>query len=393
MTVRLLLRPGPVQVPQRILEAGATPPTHHSAPEFQVIFKRLLQQLRPIFGNDGAMLIQNSSGRGAMEAAITNLFSPGDAVAVIANGRFGLRFASVAQDMGIVVHRVSLDRERTASEGEIAEVLAQHPEIKGLIGSLCETATGIINDLDMIGRMGSRFGVITVVDAVSAAGGMPIRMKDHNIDVCFSGIQKCFMCPAGLAIVATNERVWDAIRDSKHYRHYWNWMTMRELIEGSSAKMKGTVPEALVRCLACAVDMMHEEGLEHVYARHALLAEGFRAFVHATGCELVASERRYLSNTVSAMRLPPGMSSKDVVRLAMANDSVALSAGLDEFKDTTVRMGHMGPVQPDMLLRGVRSLARAMSELGLDAKRGQSGVDACAHTLGLVRRKQEATAS
>jgi len=393
MAVRLLLRPGPVQVPQRILEAGSTPLTHHGAPEFQVIFKRLLQKLRPIFGNDGAILMQNSSGRGAMEAAITNLFGPGDSVAVIVNGRFGLRFASVAQDMGLVVHRVSPDRGRTASESEIAEALTRHPETRGLIGALCETASGIINDLDMIGRLGRRFGVITVIDAVSAAAGMPIDMKQQNIDVCFSGIQKCFMCPAGLAIIATNERVWDDIRLGKHYRHYFNWIKMRELIEAPNAKMMGTLPESLMRCLACAVDMMHEEGLPNVYARHALLAEAFRAFVDAVGCELVAKDPRYFSPTVSAMRLPPGIHSKDVVKLSMANDSVAFSAGLDEFKDSAIRMGHMGPVQPDMLLRGVESLARSMTELGWDPKLGKAGVEACAQALGAATRNQQEAAA
>ena len=381
MAVPLLLKPGPVAVPREVLEAGAAPMTHHTAPSFQALFKPMLKNLRPFFGNDGPILIQNSSGRGAMEASLTNLFSPGDAVAVMVNGRFGLRFAGIAKDLGLVVHPVSPEWGYTASEDEIVATLTRNPGIKGLIGSMCETGTGVLNDLDMIGRMGKRFGVITVIDAVSAAAGMPIRMKEQNIDVCFSGIQKCFMCPPGLALIAINERAWDAVRASRHYRHYFNWVKMREWIEKPTPRMMGTPPESLIRSLACAVSMMHAEGLENVYARHALMADAFRSFAESAGCELAAKDPRHRSNTVSTMELPAGINAGKVTKRMLENDNVALATGQDSLKDIAVRMGHMGPVQPEMLLRGVTSLARAMTELGMDSKLAQKGVDACAGAL------------
>ena len=381
MNELLLLTPGPVQVPRAVLEAGAAPMSHHNAPEFQAVFKPLLAGLRPIFGNDGPILVQNSSGRGAMEASLTNLFSPGDAVAMLVNGRFGLRFAGIARDLGLVVHPVGPEWGYAVSEAAIVETLTQHPEIKGLIGSMCETGTGVMNDLDVIGRMGERFGVITVVDGVSAAAGMPVRMAERNIDVCFSGIQKCFMSPPGLALVATSNRVWDAIRASKHYRHYFNWVKMREWIEAPKPRMMGTPPESLIRSLACAVDMMHREGLPNVYARHALIGKAFRGFVHALGCELAAKEPKYRSNTVSAMLLPPGIKSGDVTRHALEHDNVSIATGQDSLKDTAIRMGHMGPVQPDMLLRGVEALARGLTAHGMAAKLTQSGIDTCAKIL------------
>ncbi len=381
MNELLLLTPGPVQVPREVLEAGATPMAHHNAAEFQTVFKAMLEGLRPIFGCDGPILVQNSSGRGAMEASLTNLFSPGDAVAMMVNGRFGLRFANIARDMGLVVHPVGPDWGYAVPESAVVETLTQHPGIKGLIGSMCETGTGVMNDLDMIGRMGKRFNIITVVDGVSAVAGMPVRMAERNIDVCFSGIQKCFMAPPGLALVATSSRVWDAIRGSKHYRHYFNWVKMREWIEAPKARMMGTPPESLIRSLARAVAMMHEEGLPNVYARHALLAEGFQAFVHVAGCELVAKEPQYRSHTVSAMLLPAGIKTSDVVQRVLKNDNVRIASGQDSLKDTAVRIGHMGPVRPDMLMRGIRALAQALSELGMDAKLAQAGVDAGARVL------------
>ena len=390
MNEYLLLTPGPVQVPREVLEAGAAPMTHHNAPEFQAVFKTLLQNLRPIFGNDGPLLVQNSSGRGAMEASLTNLFNPGDAVAMLVNGRFGLRFANIARDLGLVVHPVGPEWGYAVSESAIADTLAEHPEIKGLIGSLCETGTGVMNDLDVIGRMGRRFNVITVVDAVSAAAGMPIRMTERNIDVCFSGIQKCFMCPPGLALVATSNRVWDAIRAGKHYRHYFNWVKMREWIEAPKARMMGTPPESLIRSLARAVALMHEEGLVNVYARHALLAEAFHAFVHAAGCELVAKEPQYRSHTVSAMLVPAGINAGEVVKRVLANDNVRLASGQDTLKETALRIGHMGPVQPAMLARGVQALARALTELGMDAKLARAGVEACSRVLARGERQAAA---
>ena len=381
MPIPLLLKPGPVHVPREILEAGAAPMSHHNAPEFQAVLKPLIQRLRPFFGNDGPLMIQNSSGRGAMEASITNLFNPGDAVAILVNGRFGLRFAGIAKDLGLVVHQVCPKWGVTAKEDEIIATLTRHPQIKGLIGSMCETGMGVLNDLDMIGRMGKRFNVITVIDAVSAAAGMPIRMSEQNIDVCFSGIQKCFMCPPGLALVAVNERVWNTVVNNRHYRHYFNWVKMREWIEAPKPRMMGTPPESLIRSLACAVDMMHREGLPNVYARHALIGKAFRGFVHALGCELAAKEPKYRSNTVSAMLLPPGIKSGDVTRHALDHDNVSIATGQDSLKDTAIRMGHMGPVQPDMLLRGVEALARGLTAHGMAAKLTQSGIDTCAKIL------------
>ena len=381
MNEPLLLTPGPVQVPREVLEAGAAPMSHHSSPEFQATLKAMLQGLRPVFGNDGALLIQNSSGRGAMEASLTNLFAPGDAVAVLVNGRFGLRFATIARDMGLVVYPVSPEWGYSAAESAMVDVLEKNPGIKGLIGSMCETGTGVMNDIDAIGRMGKRFGVITVVDAVSAAAGMPIRMREQGIDVCFSGIQKCFMCPPGLALIALNERVWPAVSAARHYRHYFNWVKMRQWIEAPKARMMGTPPESLLRSLARAVAMMHREGLANVYARHALLAQAFHAFVHAAGCELVAKEPQYRSHTVSAMLLPAGINSRDVVSRVQQNDNVLLALGQDSLKETAVRLGHMGPVTPDMLTRGVKALARALGELGMEARLAQAGVDACMRTL------------
>lgn len=389
MATPLLLKPGPVQVPREVLEAGAAPMTHHSAPEFQAVFKPLLKNLRPFFGNDGPILVQNSSGRGAMEASLTNLFNPGDAVAMIVNGRFGLRFAGLARDMGLVVHPVSPEWELTASEDAVVETLTQHPEIKGLIGSMCETGTGVMNDIDMVGRMGRRFGVITVIDAVSTAAGMPIRMKEQNIDVCFSGIQKCFMSPPGLALIAINERVWDTIRGSRHYRHYFNWVKIREWIDAPKPQMMGTPPESLIRSLARAVEMMYEEGLDNVYARHALLANAFGAFADTIGCNLFAKDARYRSHTVSAMELPAGIKAGDVTKRVLENDNVAIATGQDRLKATAIRMGHMGPVQPDMLLRGVSAIARALAELGMEANLAQSGVEACARVLARGSRGEK----
>jgi len=189
------------------------------------------------------------------------------------------------------------------------------------------------------------------------------------------------MCPPGLALVATSDRVWDTIRACKHYRHYFNWIKMREWIELPKARMMGTPPESLIRSLARAVAMMHEEGLPNVYARHALLAEAFHAFVHAVGCELVAREPQYRSHTVSAMLIPEGMKAAEVVNRTLENDNVRLAGGQDTLKETAIRVGHMGPVQPAMLARGVKALARALTGLGMDAKLAQAGVDACAQVL------------
>lgn len=381
MTTPLLLKPGPVAVPREVLEAGAAPMLHHNAPEFQVLFKQLMRDLRPFFGNDGALLVQNSSARGAMEGSLTNLFGPGEAIAMLVNGRFGLRFADIARDLGLVVHPVSTEWTRSASEAELVETLKRHPEIRGIVGSMCETGTGVMNDLDMIGRVGREFGVITVVDAVSAAAGMPINMREQHIDVCFSGIQKCFMSPPGLALIALSERVWPAVLASRHYRHYFNWIMMRQWIEQPKIRMMGTPPESLLRSLAKAVELMHAEGLPRVYERHALLARAFGAFVEACGCRLFAENPRDRSHTVSAMVLPAGMKPADVVKRALVNDNVAIATGQNHLKETVVRMGHMGPVTPAMLLTGVKALARAMTEMGHDPKLGAAGVDACATVL------------
>lgn len=358
----LLMTPGPTRVPERVLQAGARPMIHHRTPEFSREISAMVEGLKPFFGTSSAVLPLHTTGRGGLEAAICNFFSAGDAIAVCCNGKFGEMWAGFAESYGLRVHRIATDWERNVDAAAVEAVLSQDKSIKAVAMPYGDTSTGVANDVRAVARIAGARGVLTMADGVSSIGGMPFAFDEWGVDVAVSASQKCFMSSPGLAFVAVSERAWAAYGRAKLPRNYLNLGSVRDEIGKSKPETPGTAPVHLVMQVAEALRMLHEEGVAAVFARHARMAELARSGAAALGLAPQCPQLTGRSTTLTALALPSDLPAQKL-REGMKARGILTAAGLDRFKDTAFRIGHMGDIREDDVARALAALASVIAEL------------------------------
>jgi serine---pyruvate transaminase len=356
------MTPGPTRVPDRVLAAGARPMLHHRTPEFSRELADLIALLQPVFGTAHAILPVHTTGRGAMEAAICNLFSPGDALAVCCNGKFGEMWATFGESYGLVVHRFCADYESDLDLDVLGQLLAEHRDIKGVAMAFGDTSTGVANDVAGAARIARSRGALLLVDGVSSIGGMPFRFDEWDVDVAVTASQKCLMSSPGLAFAVMSDRAWAANSTARLPRNYWNFTAIRESVSKSKPETPGTTPVHLVMQVAEALRMLHEEGLDNVYNRHARMAEIARRGASELGLAPQCPALRNRSNTLTAIALPPELPPSRV-RDGLKARGILTAAGLDRFVSNAFRIGHMGDIREADVIRTMESLAEVLSDL------------------------------
>ena len=358
----LLMTPGPTRVPDRVLRAGARPMIHHRTPEFSRELATAIELLGPVFGTRGAPLPVHTTGRGALEATICNLFSAGDEIVSCCNGKFGEMWAGFAESYGVIVHRFSTDWERDASPGELAALLDEHPGIRAVTVAYGDTSTGVANDVAGIARIARAHGALTLVDAVSSLGGMPFAFDEWEVDVAVTASQKCLMSSPGLAWVAMSDRAWSAVSSSRLPRNYWNFEDIRQSISKPKPETPGTTPVHLVLQVAEALRLIHEEGVDNVQARHH--GDGGtraprRRCARPPTLQCPALTRR--STTLTAIALPSGVAPKpfhDSIKAA----GILTAAGLGPYESTGFRIGHMGDIRLADVERTLAAVGNALRD-------------------------------
>ena len=340
----LLMTPGPTRVPDRVLRAGSQPMIHHRTPEFSRELATAIELLGPVYGTQHAPLPIHTTGRGGLEAAICNLFSAGDEIAMCCNGKFGEMWAGFAESYGLVVHRWSTSWEHDANPDELSQVLVDHPRTRAVTVAYGDTSTGVANDIPSVARVARAHGALFLVDAVSSLGGMPFSFDEWDVDVCVTATQKCLMSAPGLAWVAMSERAWKAQETARLPRNYWNFADVKFEISRPRPETPGTPPVQIILQTAEALRMMHEEGLENVYARHEAMAQRVRDAAVAFGLDAQCPSLVRRSATLTALALPPGVALKPF-RDKVRAQGVLIAAGLDRFATTGFRVGHMGDIR------------------------------------------------
>lgn len=357
----LLMTPGPTRVPDRVLAAGARAMIHHRTPEFSRELATAIELLAPVFGTSSKALPIHTTGRGALEATICNLFSADDELAMCCNGKFGEMWAQFAESYGLVVHRYSTSWEHDADPDELTDLLSRHPNVKAVSVAYGDTSTGVANDVAAIGRVARSHGALTLVDAVSSLGGMPFSFDEWDVDVTVTASQKCLMSSPGLAWVALSERAWRAAEAAKLPRNYWDFGAVRETISKPKPETPGTTPVHLVLQVAEALRMMHEEGLPQVYARHLAMAERAREGAAELGLELQCPDLSRRSATLTAIALPAGISAKPF-RDRIKAQGILTAAGLGKYEATSFRIGHMGDIRMADVERTLAAASEALRE-------------------------------
>ena len=356
------MTPGPTRVPDRVLAAGARPMLHHRTPEFSRELADTIALLQPVFGTAHTILPVHTTGRGAMEAAICNLFSPGDAIAACCNGKFGEMWATFGESYGLVVHRFCTDYERDLDLEVLDRLLAEQPDIKGVALAYGDTSTGVANDVAGAARIARARGALILVDGVSSIGGMPFRFDEWDLDVAVTASQKCLMSSPGLAFAVMSDRAWAANASARLPRNYWDFAAIRESVTKAKPETPGTTPVHLVLQVAEALRMLHEEGLENVYQRHERMAGLARNGASALGLAAQCPALRNRSNTLTAIALPAEVPPSRV-RDGLKARGILTAAGLDRFQSSAFRIGHMGDIREADVRLTIDALADVLSEL------------------------------
>ena len=354
--------PGPTPVPPEVTEATGGPMINHRGPEFKEIIIDLTEKLKRVCMTQNDLYILTASGTGCLEAAVVNTLSPGDKVLGVTVGSFGDRFAEMAQAYGARVSRLEFPWGSAADPEAIRDALAKDPEIKAVLVTHNETSTGVTNDLESISQVvKEEFDKLLLVDAVSSLGCVALPVDQWKCDMVGTACQKGLLAPPGLSIICVSPQAWEANKEAKMPRYYFDLATAQRYLERGQTPWTPNLP--LFYGLMVAVDLLLEEGMGHVFERHGQIAQMTREGVKALGLELLA-DPRHASDTVTAVKLPVGVDGEQLTELLRLERNVVVAEGLGKLAGKIFRIGHMGHVKEEDIQETLDALSWALPKVG-----------------------------
>jgi aspartate aminotransferase-like enzyme len=363
---RYLMTPGPTPAPPEVLAAIGQPVIHHRGPDYRELYARVLGRLREVFRTEQEVLLFGGSGSGAMESAVANLVSPGDPVLVVSAGYFGERWAAIAKAYGADLDHLRYSWGEIPSADDAAARLRER-EAALVFFTHSETSTGVVLDPQRFAAVARDAGALSVVDAVSSLGAVPLETDVWGIDVVASGAQKALMTPPGLAMTSASVSAWDRSCGAASPRFYWDWEKTRK--GQSTLDAPVTPPVSLVAGLDVALALLLDEGLEAAFDRHRRLGRACREGLKAMGLEL-SSPDDDSSAVVTAARAPEGVDSDELVLLLRDRHGVTLAPGQGELKGKIFRVGHIGYYDVFDITTALAAVELALVELGAEIERG-----------------------
>jgi alanine-glyoxylate transaminase/serine-glyoxylate transaminase/serine-pyruvate transaminase len=378
-----LFVPGPTNMPFRVRQAMDVALEDHRAPDFPHFVQPLLADLKKIFQTrTGHVLVFPGSGTGGWESAIANTLSPNDKVLASVFGQFSLLWVNLCQRFGLEVDAVQVDWGKGVPLDQYRarlEADRQHA-IKAVLVTHNETATGVTSDVAGVRRILDDLGhpALLFVDGVSSIASIDFRMDEWGVDIAVTGSQKGFMMPTGLAIVCVSEKALKAGETATLPRCFFDY---REMLKNNAQGYFPYTPAAsLLRGLRASLDMLLEEGLDNVFARHRRLANAVRAAVDAWGLRNCAHGPDWFSDTVTAILVPEGFDANDVIRTAYDRYELSLGGGLNKVAGKVFRIGHLGWLNEIMVLQALGGVELAMQDVGIAFEPG-CGVGAAVRHL------------
>jgi aspartate aminotransferase-like enzyme len=362
----ILLTPGPTQVPEEVLVAGAMPIMHHRTPQFEAIFAEATKGLQYIFQTNQPVMIFAASGTGALESSVVNLLSPNDKVIVVVGGKFGERWANLCKAFGLNIVQLTIPWNEVVSPALMEKTLRENPDTKAVFTTLSETSTGGVTDIEAIAKVVKQTNAILVVDAVSGLGVVDIKTDAWGVDVVVAGSQKGLMLPPGLAFASVSPKAMKLMETAKLPKFYFDWKKALKNLEKNTTPWTPGI--SLIVQLNVALNLIKEEGLENVFARHTRLSNAIKAGMNALGLSI------YNKSTGSAcmgILCPEGIDGDKVVKLARDKFKVTLTGGQDELKGKIFRISTMGNVNENDAILGIAVVERALHELGYSFELGK----------------------
>ena len=361
-----LVAPGPTQVPDEVLEVMAQPILHHRSPLFRAAFRAVRDGMQEIAQSENPVLVLACTGTAAMESAVVNLARPGAGVAVVAAGYFGERWVELAELYGLDVVPVRYDWGSVPSPADLEEALRRRPDVRTVYLVHSETSTGVVLDLKAFAEVAKSAGALVVVDAVSSFAAVPIETDAWGVDVLITSSHKALMTPPGLAFLLLSPAALEAANEGSQPRFYLDWERNLATQLGADPETWFSAAVSLVTGLEKALAMIEREGLDAVYDRHVALGRRCRAGVKELGLELFSPDDDSAA-VMTAIRMPEGVDSSDVVRAMHDDGRVAIGDGEARLKGSIVRIGHLGYVSEPDVDRAVRALGSAVESLSANS--------------------------
>lgn len=368
---RCLLLPGPVFIPNRVLQAMNKQMTNRRGAEFQALLEDVTVKLKGIFKTESDVLLFPASGTGGLELSLVNALSPGDKVLSLTCGVFSERYAEIASSVGMEVENLDFPYNEGVNVERVREVLKadKNKDIKAVLVTHNETATGTTADIKTLGKIVSEHGALCLVDAVSSLGGIDIRPDEWGLDIVVSASQKALFSAPGVAMVSVSEKAWEAIDKSTSPKYFWSLRRVQKSYNDSKLTPY-TAAITTMHGMQAALDIVAEEGFENVLKRHEVLKKAVREGVSAMGLELFVDEAN-ASNTVTTVVVPDGISNAEIRQTMNKKYHTLMAGGLGSIKDSTWRIGHLGYIGRGDILTGLSALEMALNDHGKKVEVGK----------------------
>ena len=385
--------PGPTPVPERILSAMSRQILDHRGVEFQKLGKRVLAGVRTLFKTTQPVIIFPASGTGAWEASLTNTLSPGDHVLMVETGQFAVLWKAMADRLGLKAEVIETDW-RIGADAALIEARLRDDKAKK-IKAVCvvhnETSTGCRTRMDEVRKAMDAAGhpALLMADSISGLAAADLRHDEWGIDVTVAGSQKGMMLPPGLSFTAISAKAIAASKTAKLSKSYFAWDDMLSINE--TGFFPYTPATGLLYGLAEAVDMINEEGLDNVFARHERLAEATRAAVRAWGLDLNCRDAKYYSPAVTTVLMPEGHNADAFRKLVLDTFNMSLGTGLNRLAGKAFRIGHLGDTNELTIMGALAGVEMSLELAGVPHKKG--GVDAAMASLAQAAKPSAAKAA
>jgi alanine-glyoxylate transaminase/serine-glyoxylate transaminase/serine-pyruvate transaminase len=374
--------PGPAPVPDRILRAMDKAVVDHRGPEFQQLGLRVLSGIKTIFKTKSHVFLYPASGTGAWEAALVNVFSPGDKILMFETGHFATLWKSMAAKLGLNPEFIASDWRSAADPAAIEARLKEDKthEIKAVCVVHNETSTGVTSNIADIRKAidAARHPALFLVDSVSGLASIDYRMDEWGVDVTVTGSQKGLMLPPGIGLTGVSEKALKASKESKSLKSFFAWEDM--IAPNKNGFFPYTPATNLLWGLAEAIDMLHEEGLDRVFARHIRHGESVRRAVRTWGLEILCKDPKAYSPVLTAILMPQGFDADEFRKVALEHFDISLGAGLSKIAGKVFRIGHLGDTNDLTIIGALSGVEMSLGIMGVPHKKG--GVQAAMDYLG-----------
>lgn len=374
----ILLTPGPTPLPPQVREALARPIIHHRTNQYRALFKRALQGMKTVMQTAHDVICFTSSGTGAMEASVVNLLSPGDEAIVILGGKFAERWQSLCKAYSITAITIPVAYGDAVNPNDVATALKAHPKAKAVFATLCETSTGVVNDIKAVAAFSRNSQAVLVVDAISGLLADDCQTDAWGVDCVVTGSQKGLMLPPGLAFMSLSPRAWALVEQAKSPRYYTDLRLYKKSLADDDTPFTSAV--SLVIALDEALKIVLDRGLQNTIERCAKMAEATRAGMQAMGLTIFAKRP---SNGVTSVNAPAGVDGKQITKLMYDRSQVMAAGGQGEMAGKIFRFAHMGHISPEDVVAGLAAVEDALGALNYKVA-PKAGVSATKAIFGVI---------